>query len=129
MTRPDAGVRARAPTALLVDDDDEVARVFVRALERAGFEVHRARTGTEALALAAHVERLDAAIVDLVLPGAGGLDVVRRIREKSPACRIVAVTGLADSAVERAFQDAGADTFLAKPVDLHRLLEAVLPRP
>jgi len=127
MTRPEAGDRDRAP-ALLVDDDDDVARVFVRALERAGFDVHRARTGTEALALVSHVERLDAAIVDLVLPGAGGLDVVRRIRARSPACRIVAVTGLSDATVERAFRDAGADTFLAKPVDLKQLLDAVRPR-
>jgi len=127
MTSPDAEFRERAPAALLVDDDDEVARVFTRALERAGFVVHRARTGTDALGLLAHAERLDAAIVDLVLPGAGGLDVVRGIREKSSRCRIVAVTGLGDAAVERAFRDAGADAFLAKPVDLARLLAAVRP--
>ena len=129
MTRPEAGGRDRAPTALLVDDDDDVARVFVRALERGGFDVHRARTGTDALALVSHVERLDAAIVDLVLPGAGGLDVVRRIRAAFPACRIVAVTGLSDASVERAFRDSGADTFLGKPVDLTQLLDAVRPRP
>jgi CheY-like chemotaxis protein len=115
----------RAPTALLVDDDDELARIFARALERHGFAVHRARTGTDALALVAHVEHLDAAIVDLVLPGAGGIEVTRRIRAAFPACRVVAVTGLADATVEQAFRDAGADAFLPKPVELQQLLDAI----
>ncbi len=117
-----------APTALLVDDDDDVARVFIRALERDGFIVHRARTGTDALAQLAHVTRLDAAVVDLVLPGAGGIEVVRQARLAFPACRIVAVTGLAEAAMEQAFRGAGADVFLPKPVELPRLLEAVSPK-
>lgn len=125
MSNPEAGASDRAPTALLVDDDDELARIFARVLERAGFAVHRARAGTDALALVANVGQLDAAIVDLVLPGAGGIEVARRIRAAFPACRIVAVTGLSDPTVERAFRDAGADAFLLKPVELQQLLDAV----
>jgi CheY-like chemotaxis protein len=124
---PEAAGPDRAPTALLVDDDDELAHIFGRALERHGFLVHRARTGTDALALLAHLRQLDAAVVDLVLPGAGGLEVVRRIRATFPACRIVAVTGLAEEAVKRAFHDAGADVFLPKPVELQELLDGVSP--
>jgi len=128
VSRPEAGASDRAPTALLVDDDDELARILARALERTGFSVHRARTGTDALALLAHLEHLDAAIVDLVLPGAGGIEVARRVRAAFPACRIVALTGLSDATVERAFSDAGADVFLSKPVELPQLLDAVAPR-
>ncbi len=128
MTSPEAAGADRAPTALLVDDDDELARIFARALERAGFGVHRARTGTDAVGVAAHLERLDAAVVDLVLPGVGGIEVVRRVRAAFPACRIVAVTGLSDATVERAFREAGADAFLSKPVELQQLLDAVAPR-
>jgi CheY-like chemotaxis protein len=127
MSSPDTAEPARTPAALLVDDDDELARIFARALERVGFGVHRARTGTDAVALLSHLTNLDAAIVDLVLPGIGGIDVVRRIRAAFPACRIVAVTGLSDATVERAFRDVGADAFLAKPVELKTLLDAVLP--
>ena len=111
-----------------MDDDDEFARVFARALEKAGFVVHRARSGSDAIALLRHVDRLDAAVVDLVLPGAGGTEVTRRVRAAFPACRVVAVTGLADAAVERAFRDAGADAFLPKPVELRDLLDCVSPR-
>jgi len=122
---PDVSDGDRAPTALLVDDDDELAHIFARALERVGFSVRRTRTGSEAVALVTHVRRLDAAVVDLVLPGVGGIEVVRRIRATFPACKIVAVTGLADLTVEQAFRDAGADTFLPKPVELPQLLDAV----
>jgi OmpR-family two-component system manganese-sensing response regulator len=115
----------RAPIALLVDDDDDLSRAFTRALEHQGFVVHRSRTGTDALAQLAHVPQLDAAIVDLVLPGAGGLEVVRQVRATFPGCRIVAVTGLAEAAMDRAFHEAGADVFLAKPVELQQLFEAL----
>ena len=127
MSRPERAGADPALTALLVDDDDELARILARALERSGFAVHRARTGIDALAVLAHAGRLDAAIVDLVLPGVGGIEIVRRARAAFPACRIVAVTGLADTTVEHAFREAGADAFLAKPVELQRLLEAVAP--
>ena len=55
----------------------------------------------------------------------GGLDIVRTLRSRHPACRIVAVTGLGEPALEQAFRSAGADRFLPKPVDLNVLLEAV----
>jgi CheY-like chemotaxis protein len=119
------GAAPAHPTALLADDDDDVARVFTRALEGRGFQVRRARTGSEALALIAGLGQVDAAIVDLVLPGAGGLDIVRGLRRAFPACRIVAVTGMDEPAMARAFADAGADTFLPKPVELPKLLAAV----
>jgi two-component system, response regulator RegA len=119
---------AERPALLLVDDDDDLSRVLIRALDKQGYVVHRARTGDEALALIPHVSRLDAAVVDLVLPGAGGLDVVRSVRDAFPRCRIVAITGLAEPAMERAFRAAGADAFLPKPVELPQLLEAAAPR-
>ena len=127
MSSSERGGVDRALIALLVDDDDDLARILARALERIGFGVHRARTGTDALAVLAHADQLDVAIVDLVLPGVGGIEIVRRARAAFPACRIVAVTGLADATVEQVFREAGADAFLPKPVELERLLDAVAP--
>ena len=120
-----AGTRS----VLIVDDDDDLAHVLSRALRGQGYEVHRARTGSEALATLSSFERLEAALVDLVLPGAGGLEVVRGIRAAYPACRIVAMTGLAEPMMPRAFWDAGADAFLPKPIELKDLFEALAPAP
>lgn len=117
-----------AGSVLLVDDDDDLADVLGRALERQGYAVHRSRAGTEAIASLSSLKRLDAAVVDLVLPGAGGLDVVRGIRQAFPGCRIVAMTGLAEPLMEQAFRVAGADVFLGKPVELASLFEAVRSR-
>jgi ActR/RegA family two-component response regulator len=110
---------------LLAEDDDGIAAVFTRVLERNGFAVHRARAGSEAIGMVATMPHLDAAIVDLVLPGAGGLDVAGAIRRAHPDCRIVAVTGFSAPAIESAFLAAGADRFLAKPVELADLLAAL----
>lgn len=124
MTGPDLNAGGRG-VVLLADDDDDIARVYTRALEKHGLAVHRARSGGEALAIAQGGHALKAAIVDLVLPGTGGLDVVRTIRKCHAACRIVAVTGLDEPALRSAFLAAGADSFLAKPVDLSVLLAEV----
>jgi len=112
-------------SVLLVDDDDDLAQVLSRALQRRGYVVHRARTGNEALASLVNLQQLDTAVVDLVLPGAGGLEVVRGIRRVFPGCRIVAMTGLAEPLMEQAFRDAGADAFLAKPLELADLYRAI----
>jgi len=126
VTAPDRPVTpGRAASVLVVDDDDDLADVLGRALDRQGWVVHRARTGSDAIASLPSLGVLDAAVVDLVLPGAGGLDVVRSIRRAFPRCRIVALTGLAEPMMQSAFSDAGADAFLAKPVELAHLFEAL----
>ena len=114
---------------LLADDDDDLAKAYTRALEQHGYAVHRARTGGEALAMIGMMPRLDVAIVDFVLPGVGGLDLAQRIRATHPAARIVAITGLDSDAVQSAFQAAGADRFLSKPVALPALLAAISDPP
>lgn len=114
---------------LLADDDDDVALTVSRLFERRGWTVHRARTGTEAAALARSNDPIDAAVVDLVLPGVGGLEVVRELRRHHPGCRIVAMTGMAEAPVMKAFLDAGADAFVGKPFDIRDLTAAVEPPP
>ena len=116
-------------TVLLAEDDDDVASAFTKVLERSGFLVHRARAGTEAIGIASTTPHLDAAIVDMVLPGVGGLDVVAAIRRSQPGCRIIAVTGFSAPTVERAFLAAGADRFLTKPVERADLLAALDVKP
>ena len=114
---------------LLADDDDDVARAYTRALELHGYVVHRARAGGEALAMIGVMPRLDVAIVDLVLPGVGGLEIVRRVRTTHPTARILAITGLDTDFASGAFRAAGADRFLSKPIELTALLAAITDPP
>ena len=119
---PDPGP---ARSLLIADDDDDVAAAVTRLFERRGWTTRRARSGTEAIAIARGDTPMDAALIDLVLPGAGGLDVVRAVRSGHPGCRIVAMTGFGEGAMMQAFLEAGADAFIGKPFDMKALMAAV----
>ena len=67
---------------LVCDDEDQILRALRVVLREAGYDVVPASTAAEALDAAA-VQRLDAAIVDIVLPDGDGVEVARRIREWS----------------------------------------------
>jgi len=120
----DPGSAARR-SLLVVDDDDDVCTAVARIFEARGWLVHRTRTGPDAIALLRGDLPLDAALVDLVLPGIGGLDVVRAIRARHAACRIVGLTAMTESAIVRAFNQAGADGFVGKPFELNVIVAAV----
>lgn len=120
----DAGSAARR-SLLVVDDDDDVGTAIARIFEPRGWSVHRARTGSDAIAQLHADHPFDAALVDLVLPGVGGLDVVRAIRARHAACRIIGLTGMTESAMVRAFSLAGADGFVGKPFELAVIVASV----
>jgi two-component system response regulator MprA len=106
---------------LVVDDDASVRRMLVRSLAAEGYLVAAAGDGGEALAA---VERSvpDAIVLDVSMPGVGGLAVSRRVRARGLAVPILLLT--AHDAVEErvAGLDAGADDYLAKPFAPEELL-------
>ena len=66
---------------LVVDDEPTIAEVVARYLERAGYRTRVAGDGVEAIAAAAE-QRPDLVVLDLMLPGLDGLEVMRRLREQ-----------------------------------------------
>jgi two-component system KDP operon response regulator KdpE len=114
---------------LVCDDESQILRALRVILRDAGFEAIPADSGEEALDLAA-VRRLDAAIVDLVLPDIDGVEVCRRLREWSEMPIIVLSAIGEEDAKVRALA-AGADDYVTKPFGPRELiarLEAVLRR-
>ena len=94
--------------------------------------MHTATSGPEGVARAVDV-RPDAVVLDLMLPGYGGLEVLRRLRAHDPSVVVVLSTAR-DSAEDRAAGlAAGADAYLVKPYSLHdleqRLRELLARRP
>ena len=67
-------------TILIVDDDENIGNLEQEVLERAGYGVRRAYSGTEALLLLEN-ERFDLVLLDLMLPGVCGEDVLKKIRD------------------------------------------------
>ena len=102
---------------ILVVDDDPTARLLMRAaLRKAGYDVHLAVSGEDALHQF-ETDRFDLVMLDVEMPGMNGHDVCARLREHvGDLLPIVMVTGMDDlQSVERAY-DSGATDFLAKPI-------------
>jgi DNA-binding NtrC family response regulator len=108
------------PVLLVVDDDAMVLDLLGRFAERVGYDVVACRSGGEALAVL-RTRKADVALVDLLMPDVGGLEVLRAVRDADPHCQVILMTGYAtiDSAVEAV--KAGAMDYLSKPIDLSRL--------
>ena len=107
---------------LIVDDAPDVSAAFGRYLERTGHDVLRAGTGAEAIAVV-ESEHPAVVLLDLKLPDMTGFDVLERTREHRPV--VIIVTGHGDVALAVQAMQAGAESFLTKPVDLTHLGAAV----
>jgi two-component system response regulator HydG len=104
------------PTVLLVDDDPNVLLLLRRLISRWDFDVETASSGEAGL------ERLelggiDVVMVDLNMPGIGGLNVLQVIRERWPSCRTMLMSGAVIGAERFEAIKLGALDFLEKPLD------------
>jgi PAS domain S-box-containing protein len=118
-----AGPRRRI---LIVDDVPQNRSVLVDSLEVLGFELFEAADGREALASAERL-RPDLVVMDVTMPVLDGLQATRRLRQ-SPALRstpVIASSGGIGPTLEAECRAAGADAFIAKPVEQAALLDAV----
>ena len=108
------------PTLLVIDDEQPVRDLVARHGARAGFDVVAAAGGRDGIARLGE-RRFDLVMVDLRMPDAGGLEVLRHIREHAPGSQAVLMTGFGtpDSAVEAV--KLGAMDYLSKPLDARRL--------
>ncbi len=109
-----------ATPLMLVDDDDAFRFVMKQELERLGFEVHAAASGTEGLETAAGLEPA-VVLLDLRLPDMDGLDVLRGLREKSPGSEVIMLTGHGSIDVAIESVRLGAADYVLKPCPLDEL--------
>jgi len=114
------GADAR-PVVVLADDDVAITSNLAPFLERAGFTVHVAADGTAALDL---VRRLDpdACVLDVLMPGPDGREVLRRLRADGRWLPVILLTQVGESRERAIALDEGADDYLNKPFDPYELL-------
>jgi CheY-like chemotaxis protein len=113
------------PQRLLVVDDSTFARRTVRLLlERAGYHVEEARDGREALDQYG-LARRDLVLLDNVMEGPSGFDVLRRPRQLDGQAKIVMVTADTQAFTKALAMDAGVAAFLSKPIQETDLLNTV----
>jgi two-component system, OmpR family, KDP operon response regulator KdpE len=114
---------------LVVDDDPQIRRVMRIMLTGQGYEVDDAKTGEAALEKLAK-QRFDLVLLDMGMPGIGGMETCRAIREESPVAIIVLTVRDRDSERIEAL-DAGADDYVTKPfgsLELSARIRAALRR-
>lgn len=109
----------------VVDDDADIRMLVVRRLERAGHVVSQAGDGESGLA-AIRAGRPDLVVLDWMMPGLTGIEVLERIRaDDRERPKVLMLTARAQEADLAAAGEAGADRFLVKPFTAADLLEAV----
>jgi DNA-binding response OmpR family regulator len=110
-----------AESILVVDDDPTVSDVVRRYLERAGYTVTLSGDGLDALAAYERI-RPDLVVLDLMLPGIGGLEVARRLRSSPAGVPIVMLTALGEEADRVLGLQLGADDYVTKPFSPRELV-------
>lgn len=111
------------PTILVVDDDERFRTVLTRALAARGYDAEGVGDAATAIARATE-DSPEMAIVDLRLPDASGLDVVRELKRIDRATAIVVLTGYGSIATALEAVRLGATHYLTKPTDADRILAA-----
>lgn len=117
-------------TVLVVDDDKLVLQGATRLLGTLGYEAVPARSGDQALQIFDEKkDEIDVVLLDLVMPGRDGAEVLRELRAMDPKVRVVVSSGYPMEGRDRALKKLGAAAFVRKPFsteELVRTLEGVL---
>jgi two-component system, OmpR family, KDP operon response regulator KdpE len=117
-------------SVLVVDDEASLRKTLRTSLTASGFAVQEARNGEEALAII-QSQPFDLVLLDINMPGVGGIEACRRIREAAPHSGILMITVRDFDEDKVRGLEAGADDYITKPFKLRELtarLRAVLRR-
>ena len=111
---------------LLVEDEEAVRKFAARALASRGYEVLEAASGREAIELLEESEAsVDLVVSDVVMPEMDGPTLMRELRKRDPALKIIFVSGYAEDAFAKNLPEGERFTFLPKPFTLKQLIETV----
>ncbi len=111
------------PIVVLIEDEPQMRRFLRAVLPSHGIELFEAESGEQGL-VEVGTRRPDVVILDLGLPGIGGVEVVKRLREWS-AVPVIILSARSAEADKIAALDAGADDYLTKPFGMGELLARV----
>ncbi len=114
------------PKGLVIEDDVDISRLLGMQLKAGGYEAAYASDAVTAMTVA-RKERPDLILLDLGLPGGGGILILERLRAIAglAATPVIVVTARADAAGEQDARAAGAVGFLRKPVEADELTAAI----
>ena len=110
---------------LIVDDEEELVSALQQRLNLRGFQATGVTTGAEALSYLAETP-CDVVLLDVKMPGLGGLELTKRIKEQRPELQVVLLTGWSSAEDARKGKEFGAYDYLMKPVKIDDLVKTLL---
>jgi two-component system KDP operon response regulator KdpE len=115
----------RAPGRILVvDDEPDLVTILTKYFSEAGYAVDAAAHGGDALIAVSHY-RPDVVVLDVMMEGLNGVQVLERIRALDPAIRVIMISGSTDASLKPRAMAMGAFAYVAKPVGLGQLHQTV----
>lgn len=106
---------------LVADDEDPLRMTIAAWLGDEGFDVQEASNGLDAIKVV-QTSDFDIALLDIKMPGANGLEVLRFIKKNSPTTEVVMMTGMSDVSMAVEAMKLGSKEYLTKPVDMDQLV-------
>ena len=104
---------------MIVDDDEGILNLLKRLLVSLGYEAILAHNGEEALQRMN--EKPEIVILDILMPGMNGFEVLEKIKEQVPSTEVMVITGLEDTGIGIECLERGAFEFMPKPLNLDHL--------
>jgi CheY-like chemotaxis protein len=114
-----------AKRALVADDDEATGRLLREALAREGYQAELRRDGREALERLLEGPPVDLVVLDVLMPGLTGVDVLRALRERGRDVPVVVMSSFLSEEVRRACRSLGRVGLLEKPFGVEDLRRAV----
>ncbi len=109
---------------LIVDDDVDIVRIVSTMIAGEGWEVLSAYSGAEALRVVG-AERPDLMLLDIMMPGMDGFEVLREARRSAPGMRVIMATAFGDVGSYLQSLDLGACEYINKPFETTELLAMI----
>ena len=118
------GTREQAgPMVLVVDDDDRMREYMRASLELEGYTVHEAANAEEGLAVLDGANPPQLILLDVMMPGTDGWEMLQRIQERHGSIPVIMFSGKVDERSEEEARERGATGFVGKPFDPQQLVD------
>ena len=109
---------------LLVDDEEDLSLVLAERLQMRGFDAEGVTSGETALSRIEQ-KQFDVLVVDVKMPGLGGLNLLRKLRQRNPRSQVILFTGHGSTQEAEEGIREGAFEYLVKPVEIEELVKKI----
>jgi DNA-binding NtrC family response regulator len=110
---------------LLIDDEEELVLTLEERLMLRGIEVEGVTSGADAIGRVQE-KKFDVVVLDMKMPGLGGLEVMRRIKREQPGIKFVLMTGRGSLEEGEEGMQEGAFAYLLKPINIEDLMKKMM---